>query len=654
MGANQMPDPQPTDTAAAAPSPKAPAAKPTTRPTTVKPTAARAAAKPAAAMAAMAATTARPTSAATPGTEATPTTSGATARPGATAPAAPAAGAWWEGAQAVGVGDSALPDEPLDDRPERSGAPDRERVHEVAVLGAHLGGGMLAAVLAEGGVDVVLVDAPQDASTPAGESTVPYTAEVFDLLARRFDVPELSALGHFGQLPTEVRSTSGVKKSIGFVYSEPGRRVRPNHLLQFNVPSEHGESHLFRPDIEAWVHRAAVTHGARIPAGRSALTAVRGGPGDFRIELADGSTVRARFVVDMAGQDAPMLERLGPATVLQSLRHSSRVLTAHLRGVLPLERQVVPGVGGKPWSGGTTHFVFPGGWVQQVTFNNHVPGNALVTSVAVSLDPKIWPQTTLSPAQEFNRLTARFPELAWQFETAVAVRPWSGGDQWQYGATRTVGEGFLLLDRSAGRNDLVLSRDVTMTAELVHAAAVALLSAHRSNDWSTAHFRPLESFQAELIEHNDRLLEMALAATVDFRLWNAFCRVWLLHSMFAALSLKRARNDALARPGTPGQWQQVDQYRGCGFWFPVYPGFAVLFDDAYRVLRQVSEDRLAPGEAADRIFAQLASASFLPPLFGFGDPQDRYYNFTPPKRLKVLLWAKRSAPPLVRRALTRG
>ncbi|MEU3737508.1 hypothetical protein AB0E78_10600 [Streptomyces sp. NPDC032198] len=559
----------------------------------------------------------------------------------------PADPAWCEGADAVGPSESALPDEPFDDP-----APEPGPVHTVAVLGAHLGGGMLAAVLARAGVDVVLVDAPHDATAPAGESTVPYTAEVFELLARRFDVPELSALGHFGELPPEIRRTSGVKKSIGFVYARPGEPVRPRQKVQFNVPSEHGESHLYRPDVDAWVHQLAVAYGSKVPPSRAPLADVRGGPGDFTVQLADGRSVRAGFVVDMSGPDAPMLRRLG--TALRPLRHSSRVLTAQLRGVRPLERRVDPGDGGTAWTGGTTQVVFPGGWLQLIPFGEERGGEQALTSVSVSLDAKRWPQRSASPDADFKDLIRQFPDLEWQFAAATPVRPWSGGEQWQYGASATAGEGFVVLDRSAVRCDFTLSRDVTLTAELVHEAAVSILGAAEAGDWSVERFRGLESFQASLTEHSDRLLQTALTATTDFRLWNAFCRVWLLHSMFAALSLKRARNDALARPGAADQWAELEGYRGNGMWYPAYPGFGVLFDDTYRLLRQVADERVTAGAAAERIFGQMRSAAFIPPLFGFGDPSDRYYNFTPLKRVKVLLWAKRKAPHLVRRVLTKG
>ncbi|MFD4529546.1 NAD(P)/FAD-dependent oxidoreductase [Streptomyces sp. NPDC058470] len=558
---------------------------------------------------------------------------------------------WAEGAESVGAAESALPFEPADGPPPPPGHAAR---HTVAVLGAHLGGSMLAAILARAGIDVVLVDSPHDAGTPAGETTVPYTAEVFELLARRYEIPELSALGHFGQLPEELRKTSGVKRSIGFVYARPGKRVRPHQVVQFNVPGEHGESHLYRPDIEAWVHRLAVGYGSKVPQGRPTFTEVRGEAGEFTIELADGSAVGATFVVDMSGPDAPMLKRLGTGPALRPLRHSSRVLTAHLRGVRPLEQRVDPGTGGTPWTGGTTQVVFPGGWIQLVPFGDQRSGEASLTSVAVSLDAKLWPQRSASAEDDFDHLIRQFPDLEWQFEQATAVRPWASGEPWQYGANTTAGKGFIVLDRSAVRCDFTLSRDVTLTAELVHEAAAHIIAAALDGDWSTERFRALETFQASLIEHGDRLLRSALTATTDFRLWNAFCRVWLLHSMFAALSLKRARNDALASSGRPDRWRELEHYRGAGMWFPVYPGFVALFDDMERLLRQVADNRLAPGGAAERIFGQLRNACFIPPLFAFGDPTDRYYNFTPLKRIKVLLWAKRRAPYMVQRVLTPG
>ena len=127
---------------------------------------------------------------------------------------------------------------------------DPEEKYDVALAGAHLASNLLAAVLARHGLRVLLVDSEADATTPAGETTVPYTAEVFFTLARRYDMPELAAFGLTSELPERIRRTSGIKHSLSFLYHDPGQAQNPRHTVQFNVPGEHSEWHPYRPDVD--------------------------------------------------------------------------------------------------------------------------------------------------------------------------------------------------------------------------------------------------------------------------------------------------------------------------------------------------------------------------------------------------------------------
>src|SRR5712691_6086497 len=120
--------------------------------------------------------------------------------------------------------------------------------YDVAVLGNHLATSLLAAILSRQGLRVVLVPADSDHSLPSGETTVPYTAELFFLLGSKFGIPEISALGMFSSLPDGLRASCGRKGNLGFLYHRPGRPQDPAEALQFNVPAEHAESHLYRPD----------------------------------------------------------------------------------------------------------------------------------------------------------------------------------------------------------------------------------------------------------------------------------------------------------------------------------------------------------------------------------------------------------------------
>jgi tetracycline 7-halogenase / FADH2 O2-dependent halogenase len=523
--------------------------------------------------------------------------------------------------------------------------------YDVAVVGSHLASNLLATVLARHGVRVLLVDSESDASQPAGETTVPYTAEVFFTLARRFDIPEIAALGLTCDLPDRVRRSSGIKRSLSFLYHRPGQPQDPQQTVQFNVPGEHSEWHLYRPDVDLYTNELARRYGARVVRHRHRFTDAAPTRDGVTVSVAGGGTYRARYLVDAVGLDSPILARLGGPDPVARMRTRSRVMTAHLAGVQQFEDHVplVDYPRASPWSAGTISHLFPGGWIQVAHFDNHPDAGTARCSVAASVDPDTFGDLPKDPESAFRALVSRFPDLSRTFEAAVATRPWVSDDLWQRTVTSTVGGRHFLFERSASRNDLFLSRDVTMAAEMVYALAPVLIGAARADDWSPERFAPVAAFQDELIRFNDVIIATAQAATRDFRLWNAFSRVWLLWSMLAALSLKSTRNRSLRT----GDWTPTQRLDQGPFWFALPTGLPELLDAVFALGEQVRADRMVPGTAADRIFGLLDDARFVPPLYGFANPKDRYYHFTLGKRLRMLTWAKTTAPAEFRTMLTK-
>ena len=161
-----------------------------------------------------------------------------------------------------------------------------------------------------------------------------------------------------------------------------------------------------------------------------------------------------------------------------------------------------------------------------------------------------------------------------------------------------------LFERTATRNDMFLSRDVTMTAELVHALAPVLVRSARTDDWSAERFAAVARFQEELAALNDRFLVAARTATRDFMLWNAFARVWLLWSILGALSLKTARNTCLRT----ADWARVSRFDVGAYWFALPVGMPELLDDVFDLIESVELDRTLPRTAAEHIFRRLAAA----------------------------------------------
>jgi tetracycline 7-halogenase / FADH2 O2-dependent halogenase len=515
---------------------------------------------------------------------------------------------------------------------------------DVAVLGGHLTGGLLATILARHGVRVLVVPAEGDRTEPSGDSTVPYTTAVFQLLAERFDVPEVGAFAHFTDLPDWVQQSSGIKKSLAFLYHHEGRPHVPEHTVQFHVPGEHNEWHLYRPAVDVYALQLARKRGATVVEGtarRVDLTA-----DGAVVVCADGQRYAARYVVDAAGTDRPLLSTVDDGGLV--LR--SRVLSTHMVGVPPFENLVPLADYGAAtaFSTGTVHHLFDGGWVQVVDYGNHGLSTNTLAGVTVGLDPGRY-ALPADPETAFRTLVGRFPGLAAQFDGALASRDWVVADRWQRRAAVTYGDRWIAIERSASRTDEFLSRDVTMSAEVVHALAAALLRILAGADARTELGR-VARFQDALIDFNDSMLAAARTATRDFALWNAYTRVWLLWQILAHLSLKREMADAAAGDGT---WAQVERFEQGALWFGTPRGLTGLLDWFFDQFAQVRAGVLKEETAAKAIFARLRRERFVPPLYRFGHPPSRFYHFTMPRRLLMLAWVKTVAPEDFKRLLTR-
>ncbi|MEU6851697.1 hypothetical protein ABZ901_17440 [Actinacidiphila alni] len=529
---------------------------------------------------------------------------------------------------------------------------DDQRDPDVTVLGTGITATSLAVILARHGLRVLLLgDRDRSASEP-GEMTLPCTSFLYEVIAERYRAPEIGLLADAGRVGRELSFNCGVQRTLGFVHHQEGAGHRRADSLQFNIPSEHGESRFYRPDLDAWMLAAAVGRGARVRH-RVRVDKAVAEDGSVRLTTADGEEIRTGFVVDTTGPDSAVARALGAERV--SGGAGTRVIGAHVLGVRPYE-QVAPVLkGSHPWSQGTLHHVFDGGWIQIGHFRNYggTPAGSALATVTLSLDAARFPRGADPEGPdgggwpEILAHAARHPAVAAQLDAARPTFTWaSEAGQWH--ASRTFGDRMLLLDQAALGGDPVLGRDLYTSAQLVYSAASDILAAARDDDWSAGRFRYLERLQHGMADRQDRLVEAALTASRDPLLWSATARVWLLGTMFDALSLKRSAK-TMAAGAAEAALASLRGDPATGVCHETVPEYRDLLDFTLAACRETAAGRTQARQAADRIFVRLRTEPMVPPIYGFGDPRDKEYVLTTPQRLRTLLWARKEAPPAVLR-----
>lgn len=518
--------------------------------------------------------------------------------------------------------------------------------YDVAILGAGIAGSTLAACLARGGAEVLLVDAGTHPRFAVGESTIPYTSVLTKVISDRYQVPELASLASFRGVRRNVTSAGGVKRNFGFVYHREGRPQNPEEINQLVIPRMlHDENHFFRQDVDAYMAYVAVRYGATLRQNIRISGVSIDGSG---VTLGDerGEEFHARYVVDASGHRSPLAARYDLHETPTRLKHHSRSLFTHMVGVRPFDECTVPrGVHKQPspWHEGTLHHVFDGGWLWVIPFDNTPDGTSKLVSVGLTLDTRRHPKTDLPPQQEFDAFLARLPEAARQFEYAKPAREWVSTGRLQYSLKHTVGDRYCVTAHAAGFVDALYSRGLTNTFEVVNALTYRLLRAVKDDDFSAERFSFVERLEQALLDANDDLVNTSFISFRHYRLWDAMFRVWGLSTLLGTFGLQRAYM-ALRRTGSDAELRALEEAKYLGSPFPTHEGCNAMLRESTAQCLGVEAGEITPDDAADRIFAMLREADFVPPSFGLAEPSSRFFNATPPVMARTALWARTRAP----------
>ncbi len=297
------------------------------------------------------------------------------------------------------------------------------------MIGGGPGGSTIAALLAERGHDVVVIEKDRHPRFHIGESLLPLNLPLFDRLGVRDAVESIAMMKHGAQ----------------FCSAEHGRSLTFDFGTQLD-PSWPYAYQVRRSEFDHLLLRHSAARGARVHEG-TRVTAVEFGADEVAVTTAgdDGVAGRlgARFLVDASGRDTFLAGKLGLKR--RNEKHSSAAVFGHFTGA---ER--LPGRA----AGNISIFWFPHGWMWFIPLRD---GTTSVGAVC-------WPyylKTRTGDLTEFFRATiALSPELSGRLRSAELTGPATATGNYSYYADRMAGDRYILVGDAYGFVDPVFSSGV--------------------------------------------------------------------------------------------------------------------------------------------------------------------------------------------------
>lgn len=345
---------------------------------------------------------------------------------------------------------------PLDD-PRRSDpdpaapiAPEAEVACDVLIIGGGPAGSTAAAILAERGRKVVLLEKDRHPRFHIGESLLPLNLRLFDRLGVR---DRVEAIGVYKPGARFVSDSHG-GKHVEFAFANG---PNPDYTYAYQVRRSEFDTLLFRRARESG---AQAEEGVRVmdvalDARVGHLVVARDAEGRER-------RWRARFLMDASGRDTFL------ATRMQSKRryqhHHSAALYGHFRGVTPF--------GDAPEEDGNiTIHLFDEGWIWMIPLPRGVMSVGLVST------PEFFKRRKGSFEEYLLGTLAGVPSVAERMEKAELISPVTATGNYSYRSQVMRGEGWVMIGDAYAFLDPVFSSGVLL------AMASAEMGAEAADVW---------------------------------------------------------------------------------------------------------------------------------------------------------------------------
>jgi flavin-dependent dehydrogenase len=385
--------------------------------------------------------------------------------------------------------------------PEDVPQPDVADVYDVIVAGGGPAGATVAALVAEHGHSVLLLERATVPRFHVGESLIPETYHV------------LKRLGLVDRMNEECFPR---KYSVQFV-TDTGQESAPFYFDEHDPGPQSVTWQVERGPFDKLLLDRARQLGAVVRTDARLLDVLTEGDRTVgvRAKLGDGPAreIRARAVVDATGQSVFVASRLG--LVRKDERLQKGTVWSYFKGAHrdPAERDA-----------GATLIVQTEGnrsWFWYIPLRDDVVSVGCTGAMSDMFGPGFE-----SAGATFERELARCPGMQWRLENATRCADYLTTKDFSYRVTQGAGDGWVLVGDALGFIDPVYSSGVFLALASGAFAADALHEALEANDVSAAR---LGGWQAEYLRGKERFHQLVYAFyTPGFR-FGEFLREYPQH-----------------------------------------------------------------------------------------------------------------------------
>ena len=319
---------------------------------------------------------------------------------------------------------------------------------DVLVIGGGPAGSTAAALLAEKGHDVVLLEKAQHPRFHIGESLLPMNMPLFDRLDLRNEVEAIGITKHGAEFVSPWH-----EHTSRFMFGEAMDKSFPYAV------------HVRRSEFDELLFRNAAKRGARTFEGQRAthVDTNPAGDGDARATVKvvgdDGveTTWRPRFVIDASGRDTLMSSQLDAKR--RNRKHASAALFGHFENA-----QRTPG----RLEGSITLFWFEHGWFW------FIPLRDGTTSIGAVAHPGYFKNRKGDLSQFLMETIALAPKLAHRLKDATLMAPATSTGNYAYDSTLCRGERFVMIGDAYAFVDPMFSSGVYLAMNSAFEAVTAV------------------------------------------------------------------------------------------------------------------------------------------------------------------------------------